>query len=165
VFSFLITVFPGHGVTPPARRTRFIRLIGRLSLFGSRNTLAATSLNSGPGFQHILVNNDCEMADHVLIELEGALELRYDVRRRFVKHLHVEPGVLFPDGVRKAPSPPTIDRGHFAAVLRYEFLVARDNGLNLTVFKIGVDDKCCLVLSLNDVQFNSPPLVNLAVRR
>ncbi len=158
-------IFPGRSVIPPARRTRFIRLGGEFSLFGSRSTLPTTSLHARTGFHHILIDNYRKVTDHFLVKLERLLEFRYDVCGGFMEHLHVESCVLLPDGVGETPSPPTVDGLHFTAILGDEFLIACNHGFDLAVFQVGIDNERCLVLSLNYVQFHSPPSVNLAVRR
>jgi hypothetical protein len=153
-------VSSGPRATPATVRTCIIRMVGRVGLFASRRrTLPAILLHTGTGLQHILVDNDCKVTDHVLVKLERLLELRNDVRGRLVKDLHIESCVLLPDRVCKTPSSPTICGCYYTTVLRDEFLITSNYRLYLTVFQVGIDDKCRFVFSLNDVQFNSPPLV------
>ncbi len=143
----------------------FIRLIGRFSLFSFGSALTSALLHSCAGFQHILVNNNCKVTDHILVELECLLEFRDDVCRGFVQHLRVESGVLLVDCIREAPSPPTVNGRHLAAILRNEFLITSDNRLDLTVFQVGINNEGRFIFSLSDIQFNSPPLVISAARR
>ncbi len=150
---------------PSNRRTWLIRLIGQISLFILRRALMAAFFHARTGFQHVLVNYNCKVTNDVLIELEHLLEFGDDIGLGLVKDLHVITCILLLDCVRETSSSPTIDVRYFAAVLGNKLLVARDYSLDLIVFKVGIDDKCCFVFSLNGIQFTSPPLVNLAVRR
>ena len=119
----------------------------------------ATFLNSSPGFQHILIYYNRKVTDHFLVKLEGLFEFCDDIRRRFMEHLDVEARVLLLDSISQASSSPAVYRGNFAAILRDKLLIARYDRLDLSVFQVRIDDESCLVFSLNDVQFNSPPLV------
>ncbi len=137
----------------------FLRAERWFSLLASRDALMATFLNSSPGFQHILIYYNRKVTDHFLVKLEGLFEFCDDIRRRFMEHLDVEARVLLLDSISQASSSPAVYRGNFAAILRDKLLIARYDRLDLSVFQVRIDDESCLVFSLNDVQFNSPPLV------